>query len=67
MCGVADVQALSQTGATATRLETVRVVFNYKFVTSGNALPTYFKIDKERRVVMSTVAGDFTLGDGLAH
>ncbi len=30
-------------------------------------MPAYYKIDKERRVVMSTVAGVFTLADGLAH
>jgi hypothetical protein len=30
-------------------------------------MPAYFKIDKERRLVMSTAAGVFTLEDGLAH
>jgi hypothetical protein len=30
-------------------------------------MPAYFRIDKERRVVMSTVAGVFTLAEGLAH
>lgn len=30
-------------------------------------MPAYFRIDKERRLVMSTVYGVFTLADGLAH
>jgi hypothetical protein len=30
-------------------------------------MPAYFKIDNERRLVMSTIAGVFTLADGLAH
>jgi hypothetical protein len=30
-------------------------------------MPAYFKIDKERKVVMSTAAGVFTLDDGLGH
>jgi hypothetical protein len=31
------------------------------------AMPAYFKIDKERRLVMSTGAGVFTMTDALAH
>jgi hypothetical protein len=30
-------------------------------------MPAYFRIDKERRLVMSTISGIFTLADGLAH
>jgi hypothetical protein len=30
-------------------------------------MPAYFKIDRERRLVMSTMDGVFTLADGLAH
>jgi hypothetical protein len=30
-------------------------------------MPAYFKIDKERRLVMSTFSGAFTLADGLSH
>jgi hypothetical protein len=30
-------------------------------------MPAFFKIDKERRLVMSTAAGVFTLNDGLGH
>jgi hypothetical protein len=30
-------------------------------------VPAYFRIDKERRLVMSTIAGVFTLADGLEH
>ena len=30
-------------------------------------MPAYFKIDKERRLVMSTFSGVFTLADGLSH
>jgi hypothetical protein len=30
-------------------------------------MPAYFKIDKERRLVMSTISGVFTLADGLSH
>ena len=30
-------------------------------------MPAYFKIDKERRLVMTTLAGIFTLADGLEH
>jgi hypothetical protein len=30
-------------------------------------MPAYFKIDKERKLVMSTAAGVLTLSDGLAH
>jgi len=30
-------------------------------------MPAYFRIDKERRLVMSTISGVFTLADGLAH
>lgn len=30
-------------------------------------MPAYFRIDKERRLVMSTFSGVFTLADGLAH
>ncbi len=31
------------------------------------AMPAYFKIDKERRLVMSTGAGVFSMTDALAH
>jgi hypothetical protein len=31
------------------------------------ALPAYFRIDQERRLVMSTISGVFTLADGLTH
>ena len=30
-------------------------------------MPAYFKIDKERRLVMSTISGVFMLADGLSH
>jgi hypothetical protein len=30
-------------------------------------MPAYFRIDKKRRLVMSTISGVFTLTDGLAH
>jgi hypothetical protein len=30
-------------------------------------MAAYFKIDKDRRLVMSTAVGVFTLNDGLAH
>ena len=30
-------------------------------------MPAYFKIDKEHKLVMSTIYGVFTLADGLAH
>ena len=30
-------------------------------------MPAYFRIDKERKLVMSTISGVFTLADGLAH
>jgi len=30
-------------------------------------VPAYFKIDKEHKLVMSTIYGVFTLADGLAH
>jgi hypothetical protein len=30
-------------------------------------MPAYYRIDKERRFVMSTISGVFTLADGLAH
>jgi hypothetical protein len=30
-------------------------------------LPAYFKIDKERQLVISTFSGVFTLEDGFAH
>jgi hypothetical protein len=30
-------------------------------------MPAYFKIDKERRLVMSTAAGVLTLADALTH
>ena len=30
-------------------------------------MPAYFKIDKKRRLVMSTISGVFTLADGLSH
>lgn len=30
-------------------------------------MPSYFKIDRERRLVMSTFSGVFTLADGLSH
>jgi hypothetical protein len=30
-------------------------------------LPTYFKINKERQLVISTFSGVFTLEDGFAH
>ena len=30
-------------------------------------MPSYFKIDKEHKLVMSTIYGVFTLADGLAH
>ena len=30
-------------------------------------MPAYFKIDRERRLVMSTFSGVFTLADGLSH
>ncbi|MGB7439403.1 MAG: hypothetical protein WBR26_21310 [Candidatus Acidiferrum sp.] len=30
-------------------------------------MSAYFKIDKERRLVISTLSGAFTLADGLAH
>jgi hypothetical protein len=30
-------------------------------------MPAYFRIDKEHRLVMSTISGVFTLADGLAH
>jgi|SRR5271169_6305144 len=30
-------------------------------------MPAYFKIDKERRLVMSTAAGVFTIDEALAH
>jgi hypothetical protein len=30
-------------------------------------MPTYYKIDKERKLVMSTASGVVTLADGLAH
>jgi hypothetical protein len=30
-------------------------------------MPAYFRIDKERKLVMSTLSGVFTLTDGLAH
>jgi hypothetical protein len=31
------------------------------------AMPAYFKVDKERRLVMSTGSGVFTMSDALAH
>jgi hypothetical protein len=31
------------------------------------AVPAYFRIDKERRLVMSTFSGVFTFADGFAH
>jgi hypothetical protein len=30
-------------------------------------MPAYFKIDKERRLVMSAAAGVFTIDEALAH
>jgi hypothetical protein len=30
-------------------------------------MPAYFRIDKERRLVMSTFSGVFTFADGLSH
>ena len=30
-------------------------------------MPAFFKIDRERRLVMSTFSGVFTLADGLSH
>jgi hypothetical protein len=30
-------------------------------------MPAYFRIDKEHKLVMSTIYGVFTLADGLAH
>jgi hypothetical protein len=30
-------------------------------------MPAYFRIEKDRRLVMSTLSGVFTLADGLAH
>ncbi len=30
-------------------------------------MPAYFKIDKEHRLVMSTLSGVLTLADALAH
>ena len=30
-------------------------------------MPAYFKIDKERRLVMTTVSGVFTMADALGH
>ncbi len=30
-------------------------------------MPAYFRIDKERRLVMSTFSGAFTVADGLSH
>ena len=30
-------------------------------------MPAYFRIDKDRRLVMSTLSGVFTLADGLGH
>ena len=36
-------------------------------LSSGNAMPVYFRIDKERRLVMCTLAGVFILADGLAY
>jgi len=32
-----------------------------------NSMAAYFRIDKERRLVMTTAAGVFTFADGLAH
>jgi len=30
-------------------------------------MPAYFRIDKEHRLVLTTISGVFTLADGLAH
>jgi hypothetical protein len=32
-----------------------------------SVMPAFYKIDKERKLVISTAAGAFTLADGLAH
>jgi hypothetical protein len=34
---------------------------------SATAMPAYFKIDKERRLVMSTAEGVLTMAEALAH
>jgi hypothetical protein len=30
-------------------------------------MPAYFRIDKDHRLVLTTISGVFTLADGLAH